>query len=265
MKTQAGAAIYDFHAFRSLEIDHDRIIAALSYGNSRFLPGFALQVEVEVREVERAPVQDYWFPEPSMTPDEFSRLAREAGAEFVAAPEIHPETVHELSRRLAELVRSYQDVRFTQGKAPVGGAFRPGLITIYVVPEVEGEALTNHLISALAHETFHAASFRVADRRRGVLRQHLSYQDERGFQLWEEIMACLYAQEVCERAGCAGEAAGGPVTPDFLRLGREVLARLGEDFAGMSGWWLLTRAGAEQFWDGRGDLLFRSLHLHRTG
>lgn len=265
MKTQAGEAIYDFHAFRSLELDHDRVLSALTYGNSRFLAGLALQVEVEVREVEKAPVQDYWFPEPSMTPEEFDGLAREAGAAFLQAPVILPETVHEVTRRLAELVRTYQDVRFTQGKAPVGGAFRPGLITIYLVPELKGEALTNHVISALAHETFHAASFRVADRRRGLLRQHLGYQDERGFQVWEEVMACLYAQEVCRQAGCPAEAAGGTVTPDFLRLGRQALARLEEDFPGLCSRWLVMGAGADQFWDQRGDLLFRSLHVRHLG
>lgn len=262
MKQKAGETGYDFHTFRSMDVDHDRVLSALAAAGRRLLAGVPVQVEVEFREVEQVPTQEYWFPEPSMTPEEFDRLAREAAGEFLAARPIVPETIQQHTRRLAELARTYQDVRFSTGTGAVGGSFRPGLITIYLIPGQSGQALTDHVISALAHETYHAASFRVADRRRGVLRQHLNYQDDRGFQVWEETMACLYAREVCRQAGCPEEAEGGDgVTRDFLDLGDRVLARIGQDFAGMNGMWLLTNPGAEAFWDAQGDTVFRSLHV----
>jgi hypothetical protein len=243
-----------------MDVDHERVLRSLAAAGERFLAEVPVQVEVEFREVEMAPTQEYWFPEPSMTPEEFDRSAREAGQEFLAAPAIAPPAVHDHTRRLAELARAYQDVRFTQGTGAVGGGFRPGLITVYLLPDLDRTALTDHVISTLAHETYHAASFRVADRRRGVLRQHLNYQDDRGFQVWEEIMACGYAREVCREAGCPAAEEGYGVTRDFLALGEAVLARVGQDFGGMNGQWLLTSPSAQAFWDAQGDVVFRSLH-----
>lgn len=261
MKQKAGETSYDFQTFQSMDLDHQRVLAALTAAGQEFLAGVPVQVEVEFREVDRAPVQDYWFPEPSMTPEEFDRKAREAGREFLAGP-INPESIRDHTRCLAELVRLYQDVRFTKGAEPVGGAFRPGLITIYLFPGQRGEALTSHVISTLAHGTYHAASFKVADRRRTVLRQRLNYQDDRCIQAWEEIMACLYVREVCRLAGFPGEGEGYGVTQAFLSLGDFALARVGQSFAGMNGMWLLTNPAAQAFWDAQGDILFRSLHMN---
>lgn len=262
MREQVGEASYDFHTFRSMDLDHARVMTALSASGRRFLTGVPVQVEVEFREVDQAPVQDYWYPEPSLSPEEFDRQAREAARELAANLRISPEIVHEHGRRLAELARTYQDVRFSKGVAPVGGTFRPGLITIYLLPGQDRTGLTEHVISTLAHETYHAASFKVADRRRAILRQHLNYQDDRGFQVWEEVMACLFAREVCRQAGCPGEGEGYGVTRRFLGLGEAVLARVGQDFAGMNGMWLLTNQAAESFWDAHGDTVFRSLHMN---
>lgn len=266
MRHQAGRASYDFHTFQSMDLDHQGVLDALSTAEGRFFAAGTVQVEVEFREVSQAPVQEYWFPEPSMTPEEFDRLAREAGREFFSE-RIVPETIHEHGRRLAELVRAYQDVRFTKGAEPVGGAFRPGLITIYLLPGQRGAALTGHVVSTLAHETYHAASFKVADRRRTLLRQQLNYQDDRGFQVWEEIMACLFMREVCRLAGFPGEGEGYGVTRDFLQLGDAILDRVGQAFPGMNGMWLLTDPSAQAFWDAQGDTVFRSLHMNgiRTG
>ncbi|HHW14473.1 MAG TPA: hypothetical protein GXX28_06035 [Firmicutes bacterium] len=260
MKERAGEATYDFHTFQSMGFEHQRVLNALAAGTGRFLAGVPVQVEVEFREVDEAPSQDYWFPEPSLSPEEFDRLVREAGREFLAQARIVPETVHEHTRRLMELVRTYQEVRFRKGVAAVGGAFRPGLITVYLLRAQTGGELTDHVIATLAHETYHAACFRTADRRRAALRQHLNYQDDRGFQVWEEVMACLFAREVCRLGGCPGEGDGEGVTREFLGLGEAVLARLGLDFAGLNRQWLMTSPAAEAFWDAQGDALFRSLH-----
>ncbi|MDI6870628.1 MAG: hypothetical protein QME79_04570 [Bacillota bacterium] len=261
MKERVSETTYDFHTFRSLEVDHARILTALAAAGERYLAGVPVQVEVEFREVEQAPTQEYWFPEPSMSPEEFDRLAREAGREFLESRAIVPETIQQHTRRLAELARAYQDVRFFKGVEAVGGSFRPGLITIYLLPGQAGQPLSDHLIATLAHETYHAASFRTADRRRGIFRQHLNYQDDRGFQVWEEIMACLYAREACRLGGCPDEGEGCGVTRDFLALGEAILARVRQDFAGMNGLWLLTSPAAEAFWDAQGDAVFRSLHM----
>lgn len=261
MREKAGELSYDFHTFHSMGVEHERVLSSLAAVGKKYLTGVPVQVEVEFREVEKAPTQEYWFPEPSLTPEEFDRQAREAGKDLVASQPIVPETVQRHLRRLAELARTYQDVRFTQGTDAVGGSFRPGLITVYLLAGQAGQALTDHAISTLAHETYHAACFKVADRRRALLRQRLNYQDDRGFQVWEEIMACFYAREVCREAGCPDEAGGDGVTHAFLRLGEAVLSRVGQDFAGMNGMWLLTNPHAGTFWDAQGDNLFRSLHV----
>ncbi|MGE5553604.1 MAG: hypothetical protein ACM3XZ_06745 [Betaproteobacteria bacterium] len=261
MKTKVGGAVYDFHTFHSLNVDHERVLAALAAAGDRYLANVPIQVEVEFREVEQVPTQEYWFPEPSMSPEEFDRLTRELAQEFLRGQPIMPENVHEHIRRLAEAVRSYQDVRFRKGSGAVGGSFRPGLITIYLLPGQTGQSLTDHALSTLAHETYHAASFRTADRRRGIFRQHLNYQDERGYQVWEEIMACFYAREACRLVGCPDEGEGDGVTRDFLSLGEAVLARIDLSFAGLNGLWLLTNPAAEAFWDAQGDAVFRSLHM----
>lgn len=260
MRVKAGEAVYDFHTFSSMNVDHERIIEALAKTGRRLLDRVPLSVEVDFREVGEAPIQDYWFPEPSMTPEEFDRSVRESLRQTLTLQSIHPEAVHEHTRRLAELVRGYHDVRFRSGSGTVGGSFRPGLITIYLLPgQDRQETLTDHLIATLAHETYHAASFRTADRRRGLFRQHLGYQDDRGFQVLEEILGCFYAREVCRTAGCPAAVEDG-VTREFLRIGEAVLTRNGQDFAGMSGLWLLTGPAVEAFWDAHGDAVFRSLH-----
>lgn len=260
MRVKAGETVYDFHTFNSMDVDQERVIEALARTGRRLLDRVPLQVEVDFREVGEAPIQDYWFPEPSMTPEEFDRSARETIRELLALRQILPEAVHEHTRRLAELARGYQDVRFTSGTGAVGGSFRPGLITIYLIPGQSQRSLTDHLIATLAHETYHAASFRTADRRRGLFRQHLNYRDDRGFQVWEEVLACLYAREVCQAAGCP-EAVEDGVTREFLLIGEAVLTRIGQDFPGVSALWLLTNPAAEAFWDAHGDTVFRSLHM----
>lgn len=243
-----------------MAVDHARITSALEVGISRFLPA-PVQFEVVFVEVEQLPVQDFFLPEVAMSPDEFTRQARRTVEEFAAADRVTPAAAREVSHRLVELAQVYEDVRFVKASGSVGGTFRPGTVTVYLTPGLAGEALSTRIISALAHETYHAASFKLADRRRSILRQNLSYQDERGYAVLEEIMACFFTREVCGQAGCPREADEYSVNREFLRFGQAVLSRVGLEFEELNRFWLLSAASPDRFWGEHGDTVFRGLHL----
>jgi hypothetical protein len=134
-------------------------------------------------------------------------------------------------------------------------------VTIFLPPGLVGQSLTDHIIVTLAHEAYHAASFRTADRRRSILRQHLTYRDDRGFVVLEEILACHFAAAVAAKFACEAGGLNHSANGEHLRLGRAVMGRCGMDFATLNGNWLVNAQGAERFWTEQGDAVFRSLHL----